>query len=366
MAVFAGREATVLVEQPHDGRRERCADGGGGDEQEGDLAQALADERAEAGPVAIGGAPRERREEHRCDCHREHALRQHVDAERLVDGGGTELLVDAGREPGVDEQVEVDQPETERDRQHEREDALHGLVARVAEPAHAPQAPQRRIRDRELDGRAEQDADGVGVEALVGGVQERQAERERAHDHDVPGHGRDGREEELVERVQDRGLQAVQAQHHHGREDHAREADAERAVIAEQAEQLRREHDRHPRDGRQARERQPPDGRGHAPGALALPLRQELVEDRHEGRAQSGVRDQRADQVGDLVRDREGVDRLALHREDPGRRGLAQHADEPAGAGRHGEQRGRDRHAAPLGSFRGVAPARRAAHGSPG
>ena len=134
-AVLVRREAAVLVEQPHDRRRERRADRGGRDQQERDLAQARADERAEARPVAGRRAPRERREEHGRHGDREHALRQHVDAERLVDGGRAESLVDAGREPRVDEQVEVDQAEAERDRQHQREDALHGLVARVAEPA---------------------------------------------------------------------------------------------------------------------------------------------------------------------------------------------------------------------------------------
>ena len=132
---------------------------------------------AEARPVAGGRAPRERREQHGGHRDREHALRQHVDAERLVDGGRPELLVDAGREPRVDEQVEVDQPESERHRQHQREDALHGLVARVAEPRDAAEAAHRRIRDRELHGRAEQDAEGVRVEPLVGRLQERQAER---------------------------------------------------------------------------------------------------------------------------------------------------------------------------------------------
>ena len=202
--VSCRREVAVLVEQAHDRRRERGADGGAGEQQERDLAQARADERAEPRPVARGRAPRERREQHGGHRDREHALRQHVDAERLVDGGRAEVLVDARREPRVDEQVEVDQPEAERDRQHQREDALHGLVARVAEPLQVPEAPHRGVRDRELDDRAEQDAERVRVEARVGRVQERQAERERADDHEVPGHRRDGGQEELVERVQDR------------------------------------------------------------------------------------------------------------------------------------------------------------------
>ena len=339
----------MLVEQPHDRRRERGADRGRGDEQERDLPQPRADERAESRAVAVGRAPRERGEEHGRHGDREHALREHVDAERLVDGGGPELLVHVGREPGVDEQVEVDQPEAERDRQHQREDALHGLVARIAEPGETADPAHRGIRDGELHGRAEQDADRVRVEARVGGVQERQAECERADDHDVPRDGRDRRQEELVERVEDRGLEPVEAEHDDRREDHAREADAERAVVAEEREQLRREHDRDAGHRREAREREPPDRRGHAPGALALALRQQLVEDRHERRAERRVRHQRADQVRDLVRDGEGVDRLALHREDPRGRGLAQHAHEAARAGRRGEQRGRHRHAAPLG-----------------
>ena len=160
------REAAVLVEQAHDRHRERGADRGGRDQQERDLAQARRDEPAEARAVPGGRAPRERGEQHGGHRHREHALRQHVDAEGLVDGRRADVGVDARGEERVDEQVEVDQPEPERDGQHEHEDALHGLVARVAEPAQVAEAAHRRIRDRELDGSAEQDPDGVRVEAL--------------------------------------------------------------------------------------------------------------------------------------------------------------------------------------------------------
>ena len=120
-------------------------------------------------------------------------------------------------------------------------------------------------------------------------------------------------------------------------------------MVAEQREQLRREHHRDRRDRGEPRERQPPHGRGDAPGAVALALREQLVEDRHERGAERRVGDQRADQIRDLVRDGEGVDRLALHREDPRGRRLAEHADEAARAGGDGEERGRDRHATPLG-----------------
>ena len=143
--------------------------------------------------------------------------------------------------------------------------------------------------------------------------------------------------------------EAVQAEHHDRREDHAREADAERRRGSRRAQQLRREHHR------DAVTAESPANESHQTveatrqARSRSPFVQQLVEDRHERRAERRVGDQRADQVRDLVRDGEGVDRLALHREDPRGRRLAEHADEPARAGRDGEQRGRDRHAAPLG-----------------
>ena len=312
------------------------------------------DERAEARPVARRGEPRERREQHRRHGHGEHALRQHVDAEGLVDRGRAEVAIDAGREPGVDEQVEVDQAESERDRQHQDEDALDGLVARVAEPLQVAQAPHRRPRDRELHRGAEQDAEGVRVQARIRRVQERQAQRERAHDHDVPGHGRDGRQEELVERVEDRRLQAVQAEHHDRREDHAREADAERAVVAEEREQLRREHHRDAGDHREPREGEPPDGRGHAPGALALPLRCSRP-------LKIGTKAAPSAASATSERIRLGIWYATVKALIASPCTVKIHAaaasrsmpDEPARAGRDGEQRGRDRHAAPLGCLVG-------------
>jgi hypothetical protein len=53
---------------------------------------------------------------------------------------------------------------------------------------------------------------------------------------------------------------------------------------------------------------QPEKGRGDAPGALSVAALQQLREDRHERPGQRGIRDERAEQVRDLERDREGVD----------------------------------------------------------
>ena len=58
----------------------------------------------------------------------------------------------------------------------------------------------------------------------------------------------------------------------------------------------------------EAEQHQPEEARGDAPGALALALLEQLAEDGHERRRERGVRDERADEVRDLERDRERVD----------------------------------------------------------
>ena len=75
----------------------------------------------------------------------------------------------------------------------------------------------------------------------------------------------------------------------------------------------RRDHERGDQDeeGRhtaQAEEHQPEERGRDAPGPLPLPFLQQLAEDRDERRRERGIRDERAHQVRDLERDREGVD----------------------------------------------------------
>jgi hypothetical protein len=82
--------------------------------------------------VAAGREPCERREEHSGHGHGEHALGEDVQAEGGVDRARGLVLVDEARgEERVDERVQVDEPEAERDRHHELEGAADGRVAPV-------------------------------------------------------------------------------------------------------------------------------------------------------------------------------------------------------------------------------------------
>ena len=73
----------------------------------------------------------------------------------------------------------------------------------------------------------------------------------------------------------------------------------------------------------EAEQHQPEERRGDAPGALALALLEQVAEDRDERRRERGVRDERADQVRDLERDRERVDRARERRSSTSRRSRA-------------------------------------------
>ena len=79
--------------------------------------------------VLAGGEAAQRREQDRRDRDAEHALGQHVDAERGVDRA-RRLVGDERAERRVDQQVEVDEPEADRHRQHQPQ---HLADARVAE-----------------------------------------------------------------------------------------------------------------------------------------------------------------------------------------------------------------------------------------
>src|SRR5581483_6138855 len=93
---------------------------------------------------------------------------------------------------------------------------------------------------------------------------------------------------------------------------------------------------------------QPEQGRGHAPGALALPLLQQLAEDRDKGGRQGGVGDERADEIRDLERDGEGVD-LPGGSEVVRRLPLAHEAEDARQSGGEAEDESRDGEAPALG-----------------
>ena len=181
-------------------------------------------------PAQVAGRDeaRERREEHRRDRHREHALRQHVDAERGLDGArGVGAAVDGDREGRRDEQVDVDQPEPDRDRQHLREHAPQGGVADVPADRQPPAAPaQPRQRQQELHDGRHQPAPGVELDLVVRVVGAEADEQER-DDHEVPDHRHERRHRELAEAHQDRVDEPGQAEQQHDREEDADERDGE-------------------------------------------------------------------------------------------------------------------------------------------
>ena len=111
--------------------------------------------------------------------------------------------------------------------------------------------------------------------------------------------------------------------------------------IAEEPDHPRRDQDEDARQGRQPEQHQIEHARRDAPGAAALALLQQIAEDGHEGRREGGVGDERADQVRDLERDRERIDR-AGGAEEVGGDHLAHEPEHAREAGRDSEDGGRD------------------------
>ena len=172
-------EVAALVDQPGDrlGERER---GRGARDQRRKIWRIPSPlQSPQAVEVAAGGEARELREQHGRDRHAEHPLRQHVDAEGGVDRA-RRALGDERAEHRVDQQVEVDEPEADRHRQHQLEHLLDPRVAPVERDAQGEaDPPQDRQRHRELDDRAGEDADRVGVDLLAARRRGRAARRAR-------------------------------------------------------------------------------------------------------------------------------------------------------------------------------------------
>ena len=239
-----GGEGPALVEEPDDRDGEDGAHGARRQEQEADLSEPKRDRLPEPHDVVACGEPREPREEDGGNGDGEDPLREHVDAECGVDGARRERRVDvSGREERVDDEVEVDEPDAEGDREHEDEDALERRVAQVEHgpdaPVFPPQPPDGRDR---LDDRAGEDASRVDVELRLDALEARHEHDERDDDREVPEHRHQRRDGELLVRVQDPRDDPGDAHEDHDREQEAREGRGELLVgPAEQAHDPGRE-----------------------------------------------------------------------------------------------------------------------------
>ena len=237
------------------------ADDGSRGEQEDDLPQTARHLRPEAGQVAAGGEARERREQHGRDRDREHTLREHVDEERLLDRVRREVAVDQARgEERVDHRVDVDQPEAERDRNHHPEDAPdRGVMPVDQDPkpvVAAVEAAEPRHRQEHLDEGRRKDRRRVDVQLRAAGMRLRHADREPGDDREVPEDRRERRHREVVVAVQDPDDDSGDAEQRDDREQHPREPNRERTVvarIAEDSDHPRCDQDEQARSGRSAR-----------------------------------------------------------------------------------------------------------------
>ena len=311
---LVGLERAALVEQPDDRLGENDRDHRGGDQEEVDLADAAGDRVAETVQVTAGREPRERREEHRCDRDREHPLRQHVDAEGLVDRARSDRRVDPrGRDERPDHRVDVDQPEAEHDRAHQLEDLLDHRISEVdRHPQPVVAAAQPRERQEQLEHRAEDDRARVDVELRALRVGLGHADHEPGDDRQVPDDRRQGGDRELVVAVQDSGHDPGQAEQHDDREEDLRQRHRQVVVgVREQWHEHRGGEDEERGQPAADQQEEPEDGRRDAPGPRPLPLFQQLAEDGHERGRQRRVGDDGPDEVRDLECDREGVDRAA-------------------------------------------------------
>ena len=226
-----------------------------------------------------------------------------------------------------------------------------GSAVREREAEAAAAAAQPWQRQRELDGRAEEDSDRVGVQAVVDRVPERRRTHQHGDDHDVPRHRRDRRNEELVERVQHRAHDARQAEQDERREQHAREPDrrascgsrtaaitcgASTSNTSVTAERPTNDSQKTLDATRHARSRSPRCSRSLKTGTNAAPS----AESATSARTRFGTWNATVNALID-----------SLHAEERRRDDLAQHAHDPAETGRDREQRGRDRQATPRGGL---------------
>ena len=183
------------------------------------------------------------------------------------------------------------------------------------------------------------------------GLRLRDAEDEADDDREVPRDRGEGGDGEVVVRVEDPDEDPGDAEERDDREEDAGEVDRELVAVAEQLHHERRREDEGRGQRRQAEQEEPEDARRDAPGAGALSLLEQLAEDGNEGGGERGIGDERADEVGNLERDRERVDPLALDAEDAARDDLADESEDPGESGGGGEDGRRPGEPLSLGSL---------------
>ena len=216
-------EGPVLVDEPRDRRRQDRHQRRGRDQQQVDLADAVADRPAHPSDVAAVGHAAQRGEQHRRHGHAEDPLGQHVDPKRVVDRARG-VRGDQRAEARVEEDVEVDDPDAQR---HREEQDPHLADPRIA-PVERERWPeldlaQRKRDHQELHHRRQQPGDGVGVDRVLA-VETGMQDHQQDHDHEVPHRGRERRDRELVVGLQDPHQQAGEAEQQNDREQHPREA----------------------------------------------------------------------------------------------------------------------------------------------
>ena len=144
-------ELPPLVDEARDRLREDGHERRRRNQRQADLPHPVRHGVAEVDVVAAGRESRQRRKQDRRDRHREDPLRQHVDPERLVDRC-RRLVVHERAEERVDQQAEVDEPERDRDGEHQLQHPDHVRIPPVElEREPAAEAPQPRHREQELD-----------------------------------------------------------------------------------------------------------------------------------------------------------------------------------------------------------------------
>ncbi len=339
----------ALVQDADDRLGEHRHHDGGRREEQRDLANPDRDGVGERVQIAARREPRKGREEHRRDRDGEDSLRQHVDEERLLNRRRREQRIDeASGEERVDDRVDVDQAEPERDRNHQLQHAAHGRIAPVEHDLQpllpTLEAAQPRERQEHLNDGRDEDRARVDVELRVDAVHLRDADHEPDDDREVPEDRGDRGDREVVVAVEDPDDDPGGAEQRHDREEESREADGEARVVSRLAEDP--EHprgDEHEQRGqrRQAEEHQPEEARGDPPGALALAPFEQVAEDRHERRRERCIGDERTHEIRQLEGDGEGVD-PPCRTEVVGRDHLADEAENAREPGCDAEDRRRD------------------------
>ena len=153
----------------------------------------------------------------------------------------------------------------------------------------------------------------------------------------IPQHRAQGGDGEVVVAVEDPDHDARQSEDEHERKEDACKHGCDLAVLvsrpeAEDRHHPRSDHDEERGQASEADQHEPEERRGDSPGALSLPLDQQIAEDGDERRRERGVGDERSDRVRNQERDLEGVDRAA-DAEDRGLRDLPHQPDDARDAG---------------------------------